>query len=304
MRMAAVMLAVLLLLGCATAPPAVVQPVTWIDASQAVQLAAAAAPSGVVGTFALQVQATGTDNGFTYLNSQNDYRDQRNLSVALTPEAAVDLARRLDGDLSDLLPGKRILVSGEARRVTIYFTAGGQRTEKYYYQTHVTVSDASQIKVLTPPVVQSGGLDCRTSYQQAKTDKLVESKPFVVVRSSDSSGSCAIYSFYASVTPRLTYFARRSVWQRDARPQLRYTDSLRCPALTSVVQALRRVQLPAVVIPGEPEAVNSLVRTLTLDGSYRLWSGLGEADGGVEFEGASIAPWFDTARALDTCWSR
>ena len=48
----------------------------------------------------------------------------------------------------DALKGKRILVSGTARTVRIDFLTDNRPTGKYYYQTHVRVDHASQIKVL------------------------------------------------------------------------------------------------------------------------------------------------------------
>ena len=44
--------------------------------------------------------------------------------------------------------GKRILVSGTAMRTRIDVTVDGRQSGKYYYQTHVRVAQASQIKVL------------------------------------------------------------------------------------------------------------------------------------------------------------
>jgi len=44
-------------------------------------------------------------------------------------------------------PKPTIATSGTARRERIDFTANGAPTGKYYYQTHVRVSDAAQIVV-------------------------------------------------------------------------------------------------------------------------------------------------------------
>ncbi|NBB93733.1 MAG: hypothetical protein GVY32_11255 [Gammaproteobacteria bacterium] len=120
---------------------------SWITPQQAVMSAAEAAPAGVDGTFAMTVQATGTQNGRIYLNSERDYRDQRNLTVALSPRAAAQLAQRLREPPSAGLRGEDILVRGTARRTTIYFYANGRMTDKYYYQTHVDVTDADQVTI-------------------------------------------------------------------------------------------------------------------------------------------------------------
>lgn len=83
-----------------------------------------------------------------HLNSQADYRDPRNLSIAVLPAAAAELEMALGGPLEVVLKGKRILVSGTARRTRIDFIVDGEPSGKYYYQTHVRVSHASQIQVL------------------------------------------------------------------------------------------------------------------------------------------------------------
>jgi hypothetical protein len=121
----------------------------WIDPAMAVQLAAAAGPGrGVEGVFALQVRATGEDAGRLFLGSQADYRDPRNLSVALDPQVLPALAERLQANPAVALMGKPILVRGTARLVRIDFTkADGSASGKYYYQTHVRVSDAAQIQL-------------------------------------------------------------------------------------------------------------------------------------------------------------
>lgn len=119
----------------------------WIDPGEAVLRAAAASPKGVTGVFAVTVQAGGrTDEVF--LNSELDYRDPRNLSIALSPDVAAELELALGGAPEVVLQGRRILVSGTAQTVRIDFLTAGRPTGKYYYQTHVRVDRASQIRVL------------------------------------------------------------------------------------------------------------------------------------------------------------
>ena len=105
------------------------------------------AEGGVAGTFVLQVRATGTDDGRVYLNSETDYRDQRNLTIAITPAAAGALTARLGAPPAAALAGQRIVVDGVATRVRIDFTVDGHPSGKYYYQTQVQVTDAAQIRV-------------------------------------------------------------------------------------------------------------------------------------------------------------
>ena len=97
--------------------------------------------------FALTVKGTGrTDK--VHLNSETDYRDPRNLSIAVLPAAAAQLEEILGSPPEIALRGKRILVSGTARRTRIDFVVDDKPTGKYYYQTHVRVTDASQIQIL------------------------------------------------------------------------------------------------------------------------------------------------------------
>jgi hypothetical protein len=112
-------------------------------------MAAEAAPQPVLTTVALQVQAVGSQNGVTYLNSERDYRDQRNVSIAIPSQALADVEAKFGGPLDKTAYGKRILVKGAARRVTIrFFDQEGQRSNLYYFQTQIPVSGATQIQLL------------------------------------------------------------------------------------------------------------------------------------------------------------
>lgn len=133
--------------GCAAVRPCIPPAAAIIAPAEAIQYAAASAPAGVSGIFELQVQATGRQDGNLYLNSETDYRDQRNLSIAVHPAAIRTLAAQLGQDPALALQGKRLRVMGKALRVPIYLAANGRTTDKYYYQTHVNVTDAAQIQV-------------------------------------------------------------------------------------------------------------------------------------------------------------
>ena len=115
----------------------------------AIVAAADAAPRGVPGIFAMRVAATGRVGPRIYLNSERDYRDQRNLSIEISPWAAQQLAHRFGGAPETRLRGRDIEVRGQARRVRIGFFDNFHRpTGLYYYQTHVVVTDADQIRIL------------------------------------------------------------------------------------------------------------------------------------------------------------
>lgn len=135
--------------GCASAPQPVANQASraWITPVQAILLAADAAPRSVHGTFAMRVQSTGVQGNSTFLNSELDYRDQRNLTVALGPRTLDQLWKRLGADPLVALKGRNILVTGSAIRTKIYFFVDGEMTDKYYYQTHVNITDASELVV-------------------------------------------------------------------------------------------------------------------------------------------------------------
>ncbi len=110
-----------------------------------------------------------------FLNSEVDYRDQRNLTVAVAPTAVAALQARLGGDPRVALKGRDIVVTGSAMRIRIVFSANGQPTDKYYYQTHVRVSDADQIVVETHAGQQLAGAILRRDLHPARIgDRLGE----------------------------------------------------------------------------------------------------------------------------------
>ncbi|MCF6225745.1 MAG: hypothetical protein L3J22_05500 [Xanthomonadales bacterium] len=113
-------------------------------------LAADAAPESVAGVFEMKVVGTGRDKGKIYLNSEADYRDQRSLNIVVRPQAVKSFMETHGSPLDTFLKGKRIRVSGEAKRAKITMNCGGRKTDMYYYQTHVQVKDINQIEVLDP----------------------------------------------------------------------------------------------------------------------------------------------------------
>ncbi|WP_369040195.1 hypothetical protein [Stenotrophomonas maltophilia] len=141
----ALLVPLLLTTGCAhrlvAAPPP-----GYIGSEEAVRAAQDDPARGISGTFALAVQAVGSDKGRIYLNSERDYRHPLNITLnldaALRPALETALGLKLEH-----LQNRRLLVRGTARRVRIDFiTASGQPSGKYYYQTQVSVSDPRQVR--------------------------------------------------------------------------------------------------------------------------------------------------------------
>jgi hypothetical protein len=100
------------------------------------------------GVFEMQVRAVGRQDSLLYLNSETDYRDQRSLTIAVTPAVQRALREKYGDNVDGQLVGKRIRVSGSAQRITIWFSCYGKKTDKYYYQTHVPVFKLEQLTIL------------------------------------------------------------------------------------------------------------------------------------------------------------
>lgn len=139
-------------------PPAVVvRPVPFaITPMMAIEAANANAPAAVSGVFDLHIRATGRQDGYLYLNTEDDYRDQRNLSVDIPLAVETKLTEKY-GKLDTFFIGKHLQISGAARRVKIHFMSRGEPTEKYYYQTHVGVGQPWQIRIVDDNLPANAG---------------------------------------------------------------------------------------------------------------------------------------------------
>jgi ribosomal protein S13 len=109
---------------------------------------AGAEGKGIRAVFSMPVQRANKVGPRYFLNSEKDYRDQRNLSVAIDKGAYRALRERYGKKLDLAFRGQRVRIYGVAHRVRIGFMVNGQRTGLYYYQTQVAVTDAGQIEIL------------------------------------------------------------------------------------------------------------------------------------------------------------
>jgi len=111
---------------------------------------------GVRGQFLMEVKAIGRSEGYSYLNSEVDYRDQRCLTIAMPDDVAEKLERKFGIPIKDL-KGRKILIMGVAKRVRILFVPEGESINRftsrreigkmqYYYQTQIRVSSPTQIE--------------------------------------------------------------------------------------------------------------------------------------------------------------
>ncbi|MDQ3511802.1 MAG: hypothetical protein M3414_09030 [Pseudomonadota bacterium] len=129
---------------------------TLLSPVQTVVLAAEAAPDWLPGVFGLQVQGSGRGSGreagYVFLNSEADYRDPRSVTVRFTPTAAAAYRSKHGADPDVVLAGKTILVYGFARQQRIDFVRFNVLSGKYYYQTHIIVTDPDQVTAYDPSV--------------------------------------------------------------------------------------------------------------------------------------------------------
>jgi tetratricopeptide (TPR) repeat protein len=121
---------------------------------EGVLLASEFAPDWVPGVFVLKVQGSGRgrgkEAGQVFLNSEADYRDPRNITVRFTPKAATAFRDKHGVDPDAQLNGKFVLVYGYARQVRIDFMQSGVPSGKYYFQTHIAVTDPDQVSIYDP----------------------------------------------------------------------------------------------------------------------------------------------------------
>ena len=140
-----VLLALLLVMvGCTSTS----QPPVYSNTMDVIAEAADANPKGVYGEFVFNIQASGEQREIVYLNTEIDYRDQRNVTISLHPKILSQLEAKYGGSPKDFFIGKSISVKGYAQRVRIGLFSEGRATGKYYFQTHIRVSDVSQIEVV------------------------------------------------------------------------------------------------------------------------------------------------------------
>lgn len=118
-----------------------------IPPQEAIFGAAERPAEGVTGVFEFEVKGSGRQDGFIFLNSEADYRDQRCLTIVIRPGPASELTERLGGDPVELLKGKNVRVRGTAKRMKIRFFSYGVPTDRYYFQTQVFIDNLSQLEL-------------------------------------------------------------------------------------------------------------------------------------------------------------
>jgi hypothetical protein len=118
-----------------------------LSPAQAVSQARAAAPKGVSGTFELPVASIELYSTSPRLHSEVDHENGKALSVHVSEDAHRQLVARLGAHYTKTLKGKRIRVTGTARRFYVAsFNAG--ESNKGFEKTIIDLTDATKLTVL------------------------------------------------------------------------------------------------------------------------------------------------------------
>ncbi|MBE1298501.1 MAG: hypothetical protein GJ680_01135 [Alteromonadaceae bacterium] len=133
---------VMVLSGCVSTAP------EYSNTLEIIGSAAESAPDGVEGEYTFKIQAVGKPKRTVYLNTELDYRDQRNVTIALHPRLAKQLLEQHGADSETFFIGKSIRVNGEAKRAKIIFNSQGRPSGLYYYQTQIRLKDIDKIEIL------------------------------------------------------------------------------------------------------------------------------------------------------------
>lgn len=119
-----------------------------ISPIKAIELSAESAPVNLKGIFEFKVKSTDSEQRLEFLNSEIDDLDQRNLSIALRPNAVKELKQKFGDNPKVFMLDKNIRVKGEAKRVKTWVLYNNKNTKRYYYQTKIFVKSADQLTIL------------------------------------------------------------------------------------------------------------------------------------------------------------
>jgi len=146
--------AMALLIGCNTPSSQPIRPKQEGSVYSPIEAieGAASRQMGFRGTFEMLVKRAeygqGKSKDFIFLNSEEDYRDRRCLTIRIPPAAIRDsLGKGIDP--IKLYRNKVIRIEGIAEQNKIFFFSdSGIQSDKYYYQTHVVALSLNQITVI------------------------------------------------------------------------------------------------------------------------------------------------------------
>ena len=110
--------------------------------------AAAADPTGVVGTFEMTVQRVGRQDNMVYLDSADNYRDPTTLIIAIHESTANDLLQGTSQTAEQYFMHRRVRASGLAKKVPVGRLKADGTVDSIYYQTQVFIGGVEDIKIL------------------------------------------------------------------------------------------------------------------------------------------------------------
>ncbi|MCH1919296.1 hypothetical protein L9G15_07610 [Shewanella sp. A3A] len=137
--------ALLLLGGCATTTSSTT---VYSNTMDIISTAAAAAPEVVTGDYTLFIKAVGQQGNNVYLNTELDYRDQRNVTIVLPIPILPRMGIHNFTGLEHHFLNHGVQIHGNAMRARIDFMRDHRPTEFYYYQTHIVVTNPTAISVI------------------------------------------------------------------------------------------------------------------------------------------------------------
>lgn len=151
-------IAALILLGLATgcgaqaAPPqaAAAKESSSVYSPREAIAAASRDETGASGVFEFKVASIGggAKGRAVFLNSEEDYRDPKNLTVMVRPAAVKAIEAKLGKPLDKAFNGKRVRVTGTAQKAKInLYDADNKRTGETETQVRITVTEAASIVV-------------------------------------------------------------------------------------------------------------------------------------------------------------
>jgi hypothetical protein len=106
------------------------------------------APEGVKGTYQFFIKASGMRRGDVFLNTENDYRDRRNITLVLPKKLNSAFIKKYGSAPNRYFINKTVEVTGEVNRVIIDFISNGKPSGAYYFQTQLNIASLQQIKVV------------------------------------------------------------------------------------------------------------------------------------------------------------
>ena len=114
-----------------------------------IRQASEAAPDDVKGEYTLKIKSAGKTKSALFLNTEANFRDPRNVSVAIHYRAFKAFRKEYGNEAQDFFVGKKIKVQGEAKRVPIRISNEKKPPYKhYYFQTYIHVYKSSQISLV------------------------------------------------------------------------------------------------------------------------------------------------------------